>query len=212
MDWLDGFFKLFSALFFLDFKELESTKQSAGGCTIFVLRTVLFWYHEELRFRRIRCFRWRIYKRTQNYTPDFSSATQKDAKPMNNQTGEPFESRSGILVSGKNGQREFCSFPPHWGEKHNRNSSQGYKHWWFSVEINIYSSEHRTCQDLLDPADSELLQTLRDILQHLEKLFLWDTSLSAISKSTLSSSNYCRKEIGSMLKWSNGLIGLLLHP
>lgn len=37
-----------------------------------------------------------------------------------------------------------------------------------SVEFNIYSFEHRTCQDLLDPADSELLQMLHDILQHLE--------------------------------------------
>lgn len=40
---------------------------------------------------------------------NLSSATQKDAKPMNDHMGEAFENRPGIPVSGKTGQRGSCS-------------------------------------------------------------------------------------------------------
>lgn len=52
-----------------------------------------------------------MYKRTENYPQiSLSSATQKDAKPMNDHMGEAFESDPGISVSGKTGQRGSCSY------------------------------------------------------------------------------------------------------
>lgn len=49
------------------------------------------------------------FRRNRSLSQNLSSATQKDAKPMNDHVREAFESHPGIPLSGKTGQTASCS-------------------------------------------------------------------------------------------------------
>lgn len=162
----------------------------------------------------MRCFVWTQMENLQEnleLPPDLSSTTQKDAKPINDHMGEAFESHPGIPVSRKTEQRRSSPYKILCSLRETK-CSQGYKHWWLSVK-RLMSTDLSTGLGKI----SQIQQTLSsadvsDVFQHLEKIFLWDISISVISKSTLSSSYYGRRDIGFMLKCRNGLTHLLLCP
>lgn len=211
MDWLDVFFKLFSAQsIFLGPKELDSTQgkgQEDGfvldykGCITKALKKQMFClatngeYTRELKISQVplRKMQWNA----------------KNAKKSQWMT--IWERHSKVTLAfqflGRLG-REDLAHPAFSAQWEQRLFSGIQKLGSLSTEINVCWFEHRT-QDPLDAADDLSYWRYHRTSSTSGKLFIRGVSISDISKSTWSSSFYCRKSTGFMFKWRNGLTNLV---